>query len=134
MSSIEKALYARLQSVAAVTDLVSTRVFPVTLPQNITYPCVSYQIISAQRRSVFGRDTGDVRARIQIDSWGEKVASAAGARVTAEAVRGALQRWSGASADVTISAIFLEDERHEYDDKTGLYRVSQDYFVWYKES
>ena len=59
----EADLYAQLSAVAALGG----RVYPLVLPQNITYPAVSYQRISAPRISTFNGDLDLVKATIQVE-------------------------------------------------------------------
>ena len=48
MADVGKAIRTRLLSVSAVTDLVSTRIYPLTLPQGVTLPAVRYQRVSGK--------------------------------------------------------------------------------------
>ena len=131
MTALNEAIFARLQAVTGVTDLVGTRVFPLLLPQDPTYPAVIYQQITGSRESAMGSDVGLVEATVQIDSY---ATTYAGARVLAEAVRVALQRFRGTVASVVISDVFvLEGPLDLYEDAVKKYRVQQDFLVWHRE-
>lgn len=137
MAEIEEGIYTRLRAVTAVTDLVgsgsSARIYRAAIPQKPTYPLLMLQRISAQRESAMGADSGDVMIRLQVDSWAVTIA---GAQALATAVRGALQRWSGASESITFQDVFLEEERQDSEEiEPGQlsYRASQDFMVWAKE-
>lgn len=53
MATIEQSLYSHLTGHAGLSALVATRVYPVKLPQNPTYPAVAYSRVS--RRAIFVR-------------------------------------------------------------------------------
>lgn len=128
--SLETELYARLAAHAGVSALVNTRIWPETMQQNTTLPALCYQRISSVRSSSFGIDTGDLRARVQIDCWSDQKPGESGsADAVAMQVRVALQRWSGGN----IHAVFVDNEQHLYDDTAQLYRVILDFIIWFKE-
>jgi hypothetical protein len=52
----------------------------------------------------------------------------------AEALRAALDGYSGSMGEETSYAVFIEDERDTYDPETGLMRVIVDYTIWHKEA
>ena len=127
----EQAIYSRLNS--EVTAL-GGRIYPMVLPQNVAYPAVTYQRISATRHSSFGVDDAPVEPIIQVDIYGRRDVGY-GAHVTvADAVRSALQRYRDESATPPIYDIFIEAERDDYEDDTELYRKSFDLRAWYRES
>ena len=73
--TIQSEIYSRLSGYAALTAIVGTRICPIRLPQNTSFPAVTFQIISANRPSAFSSDTGDVQYRIQVDIYARKVGS-----------------------------------------------------------
>jgi hypothetical protein len=130
MAELEQALYTYLQTQSGVTNLVSTRVHPLRLPQEVTLPAVSFQKISAERPHAMGADPGIVFARIQFDSWNTTLLATYS---VAAALRTALSRYSGTHDSVVILDIFLEDEESVDEDQVDLFRVSQDYLVMHRE-
>ncbi len=131
MSVVEQALTARLEGSTNVTSLVSTRIYPVRLPQNPVFPAVTYDLISSQREWAMTADPGFVHARLQVTGWSE--ASYAEASSVSEGVRGATQRWAGTSTGVVVQEMFIENEFSFYDDETGVYAHSLDLVVHYEE-
>ena len=122
----EQAIYDQLAAVPALGG----RVYPLKLPQNVQYPAAVYQRISASRTSAFGRDAEPVDATIQVDIYSLAGAGYDAAAVVVQAVRAALQRQaSGDAIDM-----FLEAERDDYEEETGLYRKSYDVRAWYREA
>lgn len=128
--SLESEIYSRLSSYAGLTALTSTRIYPVILPQNVAMPAVSFQKVSALRPSNFSIDTGDVRARLQVDCWAvAPPGEAAAANKIAAQVKGALKRYHGGN----IQDVYLENEQDLYEDVTKIYRILLDFIVWFKE-
>jgi hypothetical protein len=112
--AIEDALYTRLQAVSAVTNLVSTRVYPAkTENQNPTSPYVTYEVLRTERKSAMSADTGDVRSELRLHVWAQDTSSAAGfdtCKSVALQIRGALQRYRGTVASTTVQDMFIVDE------------------------
>jgi hypothetical protein len=124
--SIDSALYTRLSTVLAMT-----RIYPPPVPQNATYPLITYQQISGVRGYVYSNQSGWVRARYQIDSY---ATTPTAARALAEQVRLALSIYKGTIDGVVIDLIVIVDETKFYEDDTKLHRISHDYMVDYRET
>ena len=106
------------------------RIYPLKLPQNVAYPAVVYQRLSATRHHAFGRDATAVEPVIQVDVYGHQSAGYAAFLTTADAVRAALQRYSGGD----ILDTYIEAERDDYEENTELFRKSFDIRPWYRET
>ena len=122
----EAAVYTQLSGVTALGN----RIYPLVLPQNVTYPAAVYQRIAATRISGFGRDVEEVPATIQVDVYGAKATGYAAFYNLAGDVRAVLQRQRISGA----IDMFLDAERDDYEEDTSLYRKSFDVRVWYRES
>ena len=109
---------------------LGSRIYPLVLPQNVTYPAVVYQRITATRYSAFSRDTEPAMATIQVDVYGAKATGYGAFSVVTEAVRRALQRQSSGA----VIDMYLDAERDDYEDETDLYRKSYDVRAWYRET
>ena len=130
---IEKAVYGRLSSYTGLTDLVGTspvRVYPLKLPQNPTYPAVTYGRVSTVRPSAMGLDTGDAQSRVQVDSWDS---TELGTLNVSEQVRGALQRWTGTAGGVQVTHGHVANQMMVYEEDVEKWRVIQDFILWQKE-
>lgn len=127
---IEEAVFSRLSSSTDVTSLVpAIRIRPSHLPQDPTFPAVTYHLISKTRTHAMTADTGDTFARIQVSSWDE---SYSGVKDVAEGVRVAMQRWSSTGI---VKDSFLENEHDlPFDLRTETYHVVQDYRICFKET
>lgn len=130
MAELEAALLTRLTAYGDLTALISSRVYPLILPQEPTYPAVTYQRIDGPREHGMTQDHGLPHPRIQIDSWGKTYASA---KAVATQVRGALQRWSDAGASPVVLDCFLESDEDGYEPEAGTYKVSQAWTIWHRE-
>ena len=135
--TVEAEIYTRLKDFAGLSALVSDRIYPVTMPQNVEMPAVSYRRVSAERISAMGVDTGLVRARFQVDCWsGEHDDGTVGtfdeARAVAKQVRLALQRWRNTSGTVVQDTFMIGDQDlHEHDTET--YHAALDFEIFYEE-
>ena len=114
-------MYTRL---SAITGL-GGRVYPMVLPQNVEYPAVTYQRITATRYYSFGRGPRMVEPTIQVDVYGR----AALGQQAFDAVTGTVL-----SALNEIADTFIDAERDDYEDDTELLRKSFDVRVWYRET
>lgn len=130
MAELEAALYTRLAAYGGLTALTSTRIYPLIIPQDPTYPCLTYQRIDGPRESALNSDMGLPHPRIQIDSWGKTYASA---KAVATQVRGALQRWSDSGASPAVLDCLLETDEDGYESETNIFRVRQDWVIWHRE-
>lgn len=127
----EAAVFNLLSNHAGVSGLVGSRIYPVKLPQDPTYPALTYFRVSGLRHSVMCNDTGIVEKRIQISSWAD---SYAGVNALAEQVRDAMQRTSGTFAGVEIIDTFMDGDGPEiWEDEVSAYQAITDCNVIYRE-
>lgn len=130
--TVEAAVFDILSSHAGVSGVVSGRIYPVKLPQNPTYPAVTYFRVSGLRHSAMGNDTGLVEKRIQISSWAKTYGAV---NDLAEQVRDAMQRTRGTFAGIEIIDIFMEGDGPEiWEDDVGAYQAITDCNVIYREA
>lgn len=124
MSSIDTALYQLL------TNGGIARVYPPPVPDNPTYPLVTYQQISDPRTYVMEGPDGFVFARFQFNCW---ALTSSAARFVAESLRIILSGYRGSSDDINIQAAFLLGGPKDYDNEAKAHRVVQDYRVIFKD-
>lgn len=125
-------LKTRAQNVAGLTNLIGSgaaaRFYPLVLPQNPKLPAVTYQIISRNRVSVMGEDTGVVEARVQMAWFGGTYSDV---EEVGTQIRAAFKRWT--ETGLPVLAAFMENELDLYEDETGRYRQQADFIFWYRE-
>lgn len=127
--SIKDAIYSRSQAYAGLTTLIGTRLYNTLAPQNTAMPYVTYQIISADRTHVMGRDSLG-RPRVQFDSYGTTRASAED--VNAQVVA-CFSRWSGTVASIVVkdTIVYSDGIDTQADDLTLIPRVTSEFEVNY---
>lgn len=136
MADIEQALYTRLTGFAGLLALVSTRVTPMLLNQDLRdvahfLDSVTFQKVSALRLHSFGAEPAVVTARFQVNSWANSYAKA---KTVALQVRAALLNQYGTSwSSVVIQNCRIESEVDDFDSEKGLYLVPQDFMITYEE-
>lgn len=143
MSDVAEGLYSYLlASTDVVNQLAGTvagstfKMFPSVLPQNVTMPAITYQVISGEGQHHLGASSGLVRYLIQVDSYGDTQLQA---NTTAEILRLHLDGYRGAMGSESCHRCelsqrrYLEDQPRDASDSYR-YRVSQDYTLWVSES
>lgn len=140
---IEKALYNKLRLNGGVAALASTRIFPLVIPQKVysevtKMPCVVYQFEGKDRQATFSGTGSLIAGSVQVDCYATTYLLS---KQLADAVRAALLDQSGLwttndspQAVYTVQKIFIDREIDLDDPEPGLYRVSQQYSVWYDEA
>ena len=117
---LEESICTKLLASTAVTALTSTRLYPIFLPQNTTYPAQTYQRISTMPINTISGYSYLENARIQIDSWATSYSAVKTlARATLKAM----------DASTSYKAV-LEMEQDTFEPEVELYRVIQDYSCW----
>lgn len=127
---IETGLYEFLRDAATVNAIVSGRVYPVYLPQSPIYPAITFQRISGPRvRSLTG-PSNLAHPRIQVDCW---AATYNAAKELADAVRIAIDGYSGAMGDHTVYGAIVETDRDFYEPEALVARITLDIILWHDE-
>ena len=127
---MEEGLYAHLAADSGVAALVSTRIYPLVVPQDVDLPAIAYQRISGPRDHVHEGASGLVVARMQVTchAW-----SYSGAKALAEAVRAATDGFSGTMGEVSVDAALLVNDRDGWAQGFESPVVRLDFMVWYQE-
>ena len=124
--AVEDAIYSRGTTHAGLSALIGLRLYPGLAPQNVAYPAVVYQRISAIPESLMTADTDILRERFQFTVLAEDYA---GASVVAAQVKSAFQRWQGTEASVVIEDSFLAGDIDLYDPDTELHQRAIDFEI-----
>ena len=122
---IEQALYARL---VAVTGW--PRVYPGKLPQNPTFPALTYQRASGARVSSIYGPSGLANPRFQIDVWAQTFTSMVD---VAALVREGLDGFRGVVSGVRIGSIVCVGDFDNYEPGVELHRRTIDFSIWHHE-
>ncbi|MDA3835853.1 MAG: DUF3168 domain-containing protein [Spirochaetales bacterium] len=114
----------------ATVSAITTRCYPVMLPQYPVYPLILYTKISGDRDHHLQGPSGHAHPRFQVEAWSE---SYTGAKTLADAIRKALDGYSGTAAGTKIWSALIDSERDTFESVISVYRVISDWFVWHEE-
>lgn len=128
MSTIEEFLFARLTNVTAITSVVGSRIYPIKMPDNVTLPAISYQLVAGEQIESTEGSSGLAAFVFQIDCWARGVAQV---KALGEAVRLALQGFRGTQAGVVVNGVTEWSSFEDYDSDTQSYRLSSSCRLWH---
>jgi hypothetical protein len=131
--TIEADLRGILTGSTSVAAFSSNRVYQDQLPQNPSYPAISFLLISEIRYPLMGVDAVNIQSRYQFDCWGTSPSSANGLK---NAVIGAIERYGSSTGTKDIETIFIEDVQTipERDPDEEVFRRTIDAIVHYRSS
>lgn len=127
----------------ALAAQLGTRVYPVKLPQTVTYPALTIQRISGVRHLPLKGRASLARPRYQFDVW-TKEGTANAFNQTQVLGRLLLDRLEGKTITVMDDSVSPEEPRivafefdndqdlFEPDVNGGYYRYSADFYVWFQ--
>ena len=118
MTNAEQAMFAALSGASAVTALVGTRIYPVTIPAGKSLPAITYFRVSGtpERRLNNGGSSGQ-RVRVQVDCWATTYAAAKSAAAAVQ------------TAAIAAGFAFVQD-RDLHEEDLNIFRVSMDFMGW----
>jgi hypothetical protein len=120
---LETELYSLLSTTTLLTGTISTRVYPVKAPQNVSEPYLIYTRISGGQVSGLDGYLTMENPRIQIDAYSKGYSQV---KTIADNVHSAM---NGATA---FKAILISDN-DLFEEDFDLYRVSMDFSVWNRD-
>lgn len=123
-------LYTYLQTQAGLTALVSTRMYPVRMPQSPTLPALVIQKVARAREYSQSGDSNLANPTYQIRCWAETHEDAVALQVQVE---GALSAFSGTMGSETVYSAFIENVIDDFEEETGLYSQIVDVDFWHKD-
>lgn len=128
---IEADLRAYLIAQPAITSLVGTRVYPMTLPQGAVFPAITYQRVGGAPE--FSHDGGSdvARARMQLDCWSTTYGDAASLGL---AVKQALSGYRGPMGATPDVAARITNAMDLDEPELSLRRRMLDVALWHKEA
>jgi hypothetical protein len=143
--TVEEAITARVEGLAAVIALAGDRVYLDKLPQSPTYPAVRVQLIDDPTTYHLRGPNGLSRARVQVDHYvhedsGEDPYAAITALEAATKGDGkgtaatGLSGWKGSvgSPPFAVRGCFRTNRLRRYDpDELRVLTMSVDYIVWF---
>lgn len=141
MTPIEQAVLRKLLATAAVTALVSQRVYQLKLPQGPTYPAIKVQLIDRGATHHLRGGSKTFRTRVQVDSYAYEASGTdpyAVVSTVADAVFDALDGkapfTTTSPSDLRVTGAFLIDRTPGYEsEELKIVRLREDYWVWGKK-
>ena len=124
---IVDSFFAFLGAQSGVTSLCQ-QIFPLTIPEGADPPAITFSLDSDTRDPLFD-GPGDLKtALIDTSAWHTDHAAA---HALADAIESALANYRGAFGSKTAEHIRLERKFELFESDSGLYRVSQQFFIAY---
>ncbi len=131
---IETAALLELKNTSAVTALVSSRIYYVKAPQDVTAPYAVISKISALPFYAHDGPAGLAISRLQISIFATTYAAI---QSISTAIRAALECFTGTMGGVGgvyVGVVFFDNETDlPFDDEQKLYGVADDYRLIYNE-
>jgi len=118
-----------LEATTAITDLVSTRIYQVQLPQAPTMPAIVITNITGNDDYSAEAPLDLIVARFQIDCYGATLAESLAVGV---AVNTLMSGYKGAAGGDNIEGSFNRNKRDLYDSQTENHRRLTEYEIFYK--
>lgn len=124
---IVDSFYSYLAAQVGVTSLCP-QIYPLTIPEGKTPPAITFSLDSDERDPLFD-GPGDLKqALVDTSAWHTDHASA---HAIADAIETALANYRGTFGSKTAEHIRLARKFELLETDSGLYRVSQQFFIAY---
>jgi hypothetical protein len=118
---IEKALFQKLSTTAAITAIVGNRIYPVFLPEKTPIPAIVFLRVSTEGAAIsHTKSSGKLTSSFEVGCYGKDIQVA---KNLAKLVRNTLSGFSGTVAGLVIHRSEVQNEFDDYDFDTGLFTV-----------
>lgn len=119
-----------LLDIAAVSQQVAGRVYPVHLPQAVQYPAITYQQITGTSEQHLQGRSALRFVRMQVDVWAEDVLDA---EAISQALDGALDGYRGPVGIYEATDSWRTAQQDIYEHDVDVYRITTDYSIYYRQ-
>ena len=131
MADAGNAILYILTNNAGVGDVAGDRIYRDELPQEPTYPAITFQLISSPPMPDHNPGPAvNFRNVYQVDCWGETTDDASDLKA---AVFAALDSQKGTFAGVNVLGLFYDNDRDLIDAEPKVYGRSQDFVMFTQE-
>jgi len=128
---IEQGLMTYLLAQTGITSYVGERIYFVRAEQDVITPYIVITKISGVREHSHDGSSELAHPRFQITVFSTTYSSC---KTIASAIQTALQGYTGTmGSEVTVQAVFYENETDLYESDTDLFSVITDYIIWHVE-
>ena len=128
MGQVGKVIYDLLSNDATISAACSTRIYPLTAPQEAADPCIVYSI-----NSIEYNETKEAASSLNTENWEVSAFSKtfAEAETLKDAIISALNRYSGTNNGVNISNVVVKTARAFYDniDRVSAWSIQFDFVI-----
>jgi|TARA_R110000744_G_scaffold41630_1_gene94516 hypothetical protein len=129
-NQIEDVIYSRLQAISGVTNLVSTRVYPVRRPADAALPLIVYEMISEVSPPAMSADPGIVMSRFRFSCQADTPENA---RAVAAQVKSAIGYYRDATTTPVVDGCLPEGSSVDFVLAADLFSVEKDFSISYRE-
>ena len=126
MTMIVEVVQTVLEAFTGLDDLVDGRIYPIILPQDVAYPALTSEKISGVPLTTLADSSakGVVNYRMRVSSWANTLNEA---QSVIDQVALAMKE----TAEFKAVLVF-ENDFHETENR--IYRIVNDYSIWYKHT
>ena len=127
MGALEPGLFSFLSATFG-----HSRIYPVKLPQDPTYPAVVYEKLNSDvfTGMTMSGASGFSKQTYQISIFDPQYSLA---RMEAKTLRNAIDGFQGTMGAEVVQAAFWDDDSDEFEDRTKVFRISVDVTIAHKE-
>lgn len=130
MANVGDAIFDLLSNDADVSSVVSSRIFPLEIPQGEAFPAVTYTYITNTPTDVKNNVSKMDTIQVDIDIWNGGTSSVYRDSVDlALKIRTALDRYSGTKSSVNINSIQFTGQREDPGNNEQEVHITQTYNV-----
>jgi len=127
---IEDVIYSRLQATSGVTDLVSTRCYPIRRPADASLPLVVFERISEVCPPAMVSDPGNVISRFRFSCQADTPENA---RAIAAEVKASIGYYKDSTTTPVVDGCLPASSFEEFDLAADLFAVEKDFSIAYRE-
>lgn len=133
---IRSALRTYLLANSEVAALIGTRLYLTRIPENGSFPCVTFRRAGSGRHQDMRAASGYAEASFDFEIWSDDSEEV---EAVCESLRQALQGYRGLMDTTPVSRVTLEDEQDFFHpplsgDDVGVHRTLVRYVIGYSES
>jgi len=134
MADIEQAIYARLVADVPVNTIVEGRVFPVIMPDNSRFPCITFQRIAVQREHLLEGRGNFASGEFVIECWVKRDPQGIATMADlAKKVRDCVDGVRGTLSSVDVQGILSINEFDIYEPDVEVFRRTLRFRILYRE-
>jgi hypothetical protein len=120
-------LYTLLTSLPAVTALAGQNIFPMVIPDQSSYPALTYQVIARVAEPTLNTG-GLVKLRAQFESFAGDYATADTLR---NAVISSISGFTGQVGDTFVQRAIILSQYDYYEDEIQIYRLVTEAYLFF---